>query len=293
MGQQLTAGGAHPWGSGGAHATRLRGWGVVLRLALRRDMGAVQIISACLLPALAVIGVIHSMDHAEVRDHSGVFASGMLSPWLILMPLIVTLLTCGRFSAELAHRFITVQQTRCDARVLLAARYGSAMVIGFSLTFLFSIVSYVTAFHIWPLLGDPGIDPAGYVMAPEQTADFARHHEAFGMFLAFGDLPFGLVSSSWFGFCGAVYAAMGITACLLVRNRYLALALPMLVVFGETFGAEVLGRPVLALYYSAVPFGLAFHSDMQVTLPHLVLAAVVAVVAIIAIRGIPASGRLS
>lgn len=265
----------------------------MLRLALDRAVGPAQIVSASLLPALAVISVFHSMEHSRVVDRYGVFAAGMLSPSLILMPLIVTLLTCVRFSSELAHRFISLQQTRCDARLVLATRYGRAVVIGFSLAFLFSFVSYLTAFHIWPLLGDPGIDPASYMLTPEQAVEHTQQQEAFGTVLRFGDLPFGLVYSSWFGFCGAVYAAMGITACLLVRNRFLALAVPMLVVFGETFVAEILGHPVLALYFSAVPFGLSFFGDAQVVLPHLVLAVAVAVVAVIAVRRVPFSGRLS
>ena len=262
-------------------------------LALRRTMRPAQVASVPLIAALAALTVIHGMQNAQVRDHVGVLAAGMLSPSLILMPLAITLLTCVGFSSDLAHRFISVQRTRCDVPILLCARFGSAIVVGFSLAFLYSFVAYVMSFHVWPLLGDPGIDPAGYLLTPEQAGDRAQHDEAFGSILAFGDLPFGIVYSSWFGFCGAVYAAMGIAACLVVRNRYLALSLPMLTVFGETLLFEILGHPHLALYFSTVPFGLEFHTDAQVVLPHLVLAAVVAVVAVVTVRRLPSSGRLS
>jgi hypothetical protein len=265
----------------------------VLRPALRLAIGPSQIISAALLPALAGILLIQSTGHAVLRDRSDVFASGMLSPSLILMPLVTTLLTCVRFSSELAHRFTSVQRTRSDMRLLLATRYIAATVMGFSFAFLFSFLTYVTAFHIWPLLGDPGIDPASYLMTPEQAVAYTQQHEAFGSYLRFGDLPFGLVHASWFGFCAALYAAIGVTAVVLVRNRFLALALPMLFAFGETFVAELLGHPGFALYFSAIAFGLTYPSDAEVVAPHLILAVVVAVVAVITIRRIPTSGRLS
>ncbi|OQJ49359.1 hypothetical protein B5P19_14770 [Clavibacter sepedonicus] len=231
--------------------------------------------------------------HSISRDHFQAFGSAMLTPWLILLPLAIVVVTCTRFSSDLAHRFIGAQRLRRPVRALILARLGQAGAVGFALAFLMSFVPYLLAFHVLPLIGNPGIDPSMSYMDAAAAAEYSRHQTGFGAVLRLGDIPFGLVFSTWTGFCGAVYAVMGITALLLIRNRLLALAAPMLLVFGQTFAAAVVGMPRLALYYSASAYGLSYDSDLQMMLPTLVLALVVSAIAAVVIRRAPHSGRLS
>jgi hypothetical protein len=259
----------------------------------RGAFGTVQIAGAAGLCAVTVNALFRTASVAENRDHFGAFGSAMLTPWLVLLPLAIVLLTCTPFSSDLAHRFIAVQRLRRDVRRQVAARLGAAAAGGFALAFLLAFVPYLLAFHLWPLIGDPGIDPAGYGFTPEQAAQYSYQQTGFGAVLRIGDLPFGLVFSAWNGLCGAVYAAMGITSLLLIRNRFLALASPMLLVFGQTFLAAVLGQPRLAIYYSATAYGLSYDSDLQMMLPVLVLAVVTALTAAACVYRAPDSGRLS
>jgi hypothetical protein len=259
----------------------------------RRTVGAVQILGASVICSTTVASLCNVVAHSISRDHFQAFGTAMLTPWLILLPLAVVLLTCVRFSSDLSHRFISAQRLRRPVRSLVLARLVRAAAVGFGLAFLMSFVPYVAAFHVLPLIGDPGIDPAGYYMDAGEAAEYSRNQTGFGAVLRLGDVPFGLVFSTWTGFCGALYAVMGITALLLMRNRVLALAMPMLLVFGETFAAAVAGLPRLALYYSASAYGLSYDSDLQLMLPTLVLALVVSVIAAVAVHRAPRSGRLS
>ncbi|PPF51769.1 hypothetical protein C5B94_14020 [Clavibacter michiganensis] len=262
-------------------------------LMSRRTVGAVQIVGAAALCSTTAASLRETVTHGVSRDHFNAFGNAMLTPWLILLPLAIVVTTCTRFSSDLSHRFISAQRLRRPVRSLILTRLVQAAAVGFGLAFLMSFVTYLLAFHALPLIGDPGIDPAGYLMDAAEAAEYSRQETGFGAVLRLGDAPFGLVFSAWTGFCGAVYAVMGITALLFIRNRLVALAAPMLLVFGETFAAAIAGIPRLALYYSESAYGLSYDSDLEMMLPTLVLALVVSVIAAVAIRRAPHSSRLS
>lgn len=260
---------------------------------LRMTVHSKQVFGTMVIVAVPVASALRAAEYGSFRHHLDLFGSAMNSPLLLLLPLALTVLTCRQFGSEVRHRFTSAQGMRTDIGWHVARRFAAAMTIAFTIAFLCSAVPYILAFHLWPLLGDPRIDPAGYLLSPSQAAEDSYGSASYTHLLRSGDIVFGVAYSAWLGFCGAVYAATGMTALLLVRSGLLALAAPLITVIGETLAAALPGHPHLGLFYSAFPFSLTRAPDAVAMLPHLVLAAVVAVVAAITVHRMPLSGRLS
>jgi hypothetical protein len=266
---------------------------VAQQLRTRGHVGLIEIGAAMAVVAAPLLSLLRYASIARFSGHLQLFASGMVSPMLLLLPLAMTVITCRRFSAELHHRFISLRRCRLDMTTHLRSRMRAALRTGFVLGFLCAGVTYATAFHVWPLIGDPEVDPASYSLTAAQETAQSVTAVSFSHFLALGDWVYGLTYSAWLGSCCAVYALVGMTALLYVRNRFLAAATPMLIVLLETLTAALLGQPRYGLYYSALPFALTASSDLVAASPTLVLAAAVMLVAVVTVRRIPYSGRLA
>ena len=135
-----------------------------------------------------VVGV-NAASGGSFRDRSDVFAIMMLAPISLVLPLVVALSTCLRLYAQLTERFVANTRSRMSAREFVLrhmarAAGGSALIF-----FLYVFAAFVVAFYIWPLVGDPAIDPEGYNMNAAQAAAQSLERSSYSFLLEYGDSP--------------------------------------------------------------------------------------------------------
>jgi hypothetical protein len=227
---------------------------------------------------LAVAYGIVQMPGSVFRNNLGIFDQLMISPIMLTLPLIAVLLGCLPLYEAVGHRFASNSRNRIDMREYVALKLIGAIVPSFVTFFAHSFLGFVIAFYVWPLLGNPAIDPGVYGFSAAEAARDGLTNSSYSSLLAAGPLTYGLLYSLWLGVGAATYAGLGVAALVVVPNRLFALALPFLIYFGETVLAALAGSPQAGVMYSLVPFGLQQTPMLEAAAPQLlVLAASVAV----------------
>jgi hypothetical protein len=252
----------------------------------------VPVIAAMVILAPIVVGV-NAASGGSFRDRSDVFAIMMLAPVSLILPLVVALLTCLRLYARLAERFVANTRSRMSARGFVLRHMARAAGISALIFFLYAFAAFVAAFSVWPMVGDPGIDPAGYNMTAAQAAAESLERSSYSFLLGYGELAFGVGYAVWVSLSSATFAVLCCCFLVTLPNRILALGLPFLIYLGSTVGAALIGLPRFGLLYSLFPFGLEASAPLIAAAPMLVLAAVTLGFAALVLHRAPTNGRLA
>jgi hypothetical protein len=246
--------------------------------------------------ALVVLPVYVGMNAASTgsfRDRSDVFAIMMLAPVCLVLPLVVSLLTCLRLYRELGRRFVGNTRSRTDIRVLLLRRFAVASAAAALIFFSYAFVPFLVAFVVWPVLGDPSIDPLGYGMTPAEAVTDSYSRSSYDFLLRGGDYAFGFGYAAWLGLAAAAYAILCCCFLVTLHNGVLALALPFLIYFGATVAAALIGEPNIGPVYSLFPFGLQATSPIVAAAPTLLIMAGTFLFAVVVIAKAPTNPRLT
>ncbi|WP_159078217.1 hypothetical protein [Homoserinimonas hongtaonis] len=186
-----------------------------------------------------------------------VFILYMGSPLVLVIPFLAAWAGNARLHAELGHRHVANLRSRLSVVAFLRARLVSSFLLPCVIFGASVLVVYAIAFLIWPLLGDPFIDPSINLLSSGQdVADYEQSLTAFTQLMAFGSPVFGAVSALWFGFAAGIYGAFAAAALVLLQNRMLAMLLPLGMYMIQTIAAAILVGPYAGLLYSLAPFGL-------------------------------------
>jgi MFS family permease len=230
----------------------------------------------------------------DLRGNFDVFSMFMSSPLLyLLFPLYAVFLSCLRLYRELGHRFASNTRSRVRlesyifAKLLVAG--GTSFVVFFCLTFSL----FVLAFYVWPIIGNPSIEPSGYHLTAATAIADSFSASTYSQLLELGPMAFGVLYSLWVGFCASVWSGLGMAALLIVKNRPVALALPFVIYFAQTVVMQLLGDSRGSFVASTFPFGLDQTTILAGVTPTLILATIVAVVWIGLLRRLPLVDGLS
>ncbi|ALE04757.1 hypothetical protein AL755_03460 (plasmid) [Arthrobacter sp. ERGS1:01] len=208
-----------------------------------------------------------------LRDNYDVFATLMNTPFTMLAPVFVVFLSCSRFAQEIGNRFVSSARSRVRtesyvfAKLLVAS--GTAFLVFFAWTFL----AFAVAFVLWPKLGNPSLDPAGYGLTASGAVLDSFGRTTYSQLLQSGTWTYALAYSAWVGFAAATYAALGMASLLVIKRRAVAMCVPFLVFFVQSAAAQLIGAPNLGLNFSMFPFGLQQQSILMGAAPTIVLAA--------------------
>lgn len=251
-----------------------------------------------ILATLAMVGIpvcwgIDRVQDSVLRDNFDVMTQFLISPSSLLAPLAAVAVGCSATAAELRHRYISNTRSRVHPAATIRAKLAAAALGSGTAFFLYAFVPFLIAYLVWPEIGNPGIDPAAYLMTPEQAQSDSLTRSAYSQLLQAGPVTYGVVYSLWVAFGGAVLGCLGLLALIFVRSLSLAVATPFLVYFGQSVLAAVVGEPQAALAYSLVPFGLTQIPIGRSALPMLILAAATTLLWTLLWRRIPYSPRLS
>lgn len=257
----------------------------------RRDL-VVPIVAVVVVLAPIVVGV-NAASVGSFRDRSDVLAIMMLAPVSLILPLVVALLTCLRLYAQLTERFVANTRSRMSAREFVLRHMARAVGASALIFFLYVFAAFVVAFYVWPLVGDPAIDPEGYNMTAAQAAAQSLKRSSYSFLLEYGELAFGFGYAAWVSLSSAAFAVLCCCFLVTLPNRILALGLPFLIYLGSTVGAALIGLPRFGLLYSLFPFGLEASAPLIAAAPMLVLAAVTLVFAAFVLYRAPTNGQLA
>jgi hypothetical protein len=250
------------------------------------------VLSIAVVAAPLVTGL-NFLAHAGVRDHLDVLSAILVSPTSLILPVVAVLVSCLPLYGELGDRFIANTRGRIAIRERLVGMYARASAVSFLVFFLYAFIPFLIAFVLWPLIGDPGIDPAGYKLTPAQAHADALGRNSYSFLLAGGDLPYGLVYSIWVGLAAVAFASLGFAFLLTVPNRILALSLPFVIYVAGTMGTALAGVPNVGFLYSIFPAGLQAVPPLEAAASMVILGLVAAVLVTITIHRSPTNPRLS
>lgn len=211
-----------------------------------------------------------------LRDELDLFAAMITNPVVLVFPVIITILTARGLASELKSRYLAYTRTRMDVRERLVVKLLAASAVAFGLLFTYCLLAFVAAFYLLPAMELTAFDPVLYGLSAETVVEDSYGRATYTSFLVLGPITYGVLYSAWVGLSAAVFAALGLAALLLVRNRILAFAVPWLVYIGQTIVFALLDLPNLGLLYSIFPFGLTPVSTLAGVAPVVILALLVA-----------------
>lgn len=191
-------------------------------------------------------------------------------------PLIAVVVFVLPFSQQIQQRHIFYTRVRTSIRRRLAIAALVNAIVAFVVFFLFVFLTFCFVFYIQPAMGLSHFDSFTPGSFPEDF-QLARMTEL----LRISPLIYGLSYAAWCGANAAVWASVGFVAILTVRNRFLALAFPMILFIILGFALAILG----GVFAQVSPWTLwVLFSISQVSmLPSLVTLAIFATVAAVSI----------
>jgi hypothetical protein len=232
------------------------------------------VIGAAAIVATPIVWTGVGLAGKDVRDDLDIYGFFMGTPINLIFPLVAVFLTCTSTYLELGNRFVANRRTRSDIRRYLVLQLARTLALSFGTFFLFAFVPFVIAFCLWPAIGNPGVDPAGYHLSAAQARSDSYSRYTFSSLLAYGDPVFGLVYSALVAAAGAVFASFGLALLLVLRNRIVAIMLPFIVYLVESLGAALGGPPAWGLVYGLFPFQIAAAPPWEAISPLAAIAAV-------------------
>ena len=217
--------------------------------------------------------------NALYRDEGDILNSLLTSPLVLVFPLLVALVGSRPLATDVARRALVNERCRQSFAALVSAKIVAAALSSATVFFLVGLVATVIAGVVWPLLGDPAIDPTGYhPLEPlEERFTFAD--------LSGGNvLVFGLMMAFWLGFAAAVYSVLTSASLILVPNRAIALLLPFGAYLGMSVLLSILDRPAVTPMFSVYPSGLQQSSWVIASTPTLLAALLAAALWLFIVR---------
>lgn len=197
-----------------------------------------------------------AVQSSIVRDNFDVYSQLMQGPTHFVFPLVITAIACTGLGSEIAARNVSNRRSRLPAMKIVGSHLARIAAAGATIGFFYAFLPFCFAYLLWPALGNPSIDPGAYGMTPSSAEIDSFNRATFSSFLRNGPVAFGGVYSSWVAFGGLVYAVIGAIALLVMKNRFVALALPFLIYFVGTLVAALSGSPQLGFLYGLFPYGL-------------------------------------
>lgn len=261
----------------------------VLRAEFRASFGLVSILATVAVVALPLLEMLlrHGFltGTSTAPSNAGVFATAVDGFVPLLFPVLLMLVGCFRLFQELGDRFVANTRTRVRVESYVYAKLLVAMSVGFVVFFAATFLAFVTAFVIWPAIGNPGVDATGLLINghPWQAEDEFRQY-TYSQLLAAGPMPFGLFYSAWVGLGAATCVALGMACLLLAKRPVIGLAMPFLLLVAQHAAVILLGQDRLSVINSLFPFGYTQVPVLVGMTPLLVLIVAVAGLWVVLLR---------
>ena len=151
-------------------------------------------------------------EKVALRDNFDVFATLMNTPFTMLAPVFVVFLSCSRFAQEIGNRFVSSARSRVRTESYIFAKLLVASGTAFMVFFAWTFLAFAAAFVLWPKLGNPSLDPAGYGLTASSAVLDSFGRTTYSQLLETGIWTYGLAYSAWVGFAAATYAALGMAS---------------------------------------------------------------------------------
>ncbi len=134
---------------------------------LRQETRPLKWLGLFVLAILPLVQGLFEVQQGVFRDRLDIVSVIQTSPLVLVLPLVVTTFTSGYTYAEVRNRFSILLIIRSSYLDYMLARLSSAALTGFAVGIVLALPALVTAFVVWPLIGDPAIDPAVYNLSRE------------------------------------------------------------------------------------------------------------------------------
>ena len=166
-------------------------------------------------------------------------------------PILVSIAYASLYVDEIKNHYLSYVHTRTSLLGYHQRKLILAAAIGFGFSFLLIFLTFLYSV---------------YIVAPFRLATFLFHRPSVvdpGMFrglLPYGNVWYGAACALWVGFNGALYSLFSLLVLIVVRQRLLALLLPMICYFGT----DILLQLFLDDYYAFSPYFNVFKITIRI-----------------------------
>lgn len=232
----------------------------------------VPVTVAAALIVVPLLWGVCDLQNSEFRSNLDVLNVILSPPTGLLLPLAASTIGCSVTAGEIRHRFIANTRVRTSAHELIRAKLAAIALWCGVPFFLYAFLPTLFAFYVWPALGNPGVDPIGFNMTPAEATADSLTRVSYSQLLAWGPLPYSFMYSLWVALGGIVFAWLTLFCLVFKRSIAFGMALPVVLYFGETVAAELVGYPRAGLAFSLIPFGLTQGPILVAAAPVLIFA---------------------
>lgn len=256
-----------------------------------RPWGVVAVVTVSLVGFQLLTGW-YDLTSTAFAGRYNAFTSLMTQPVALVAPLI-GILGGARFSSEVGQRHVVNVRMRTPLTRYFMGKLAAAAVVTAIVSMPLVLTAYLTAFIVWPALGDPNVDPSGYVNGETGLGYDPTFDTSYSQLLAISPEFYAVAYAIWMAFGLAVLSALGMGLLLVIRNRALALILPFLLYVVQDVVAQLTTGPTETVYHSIFPFGLQQSPILEAATPVLVMAVLVAAFWVVLIRNACRLARLN
>jgi hypothetical protein len=222
-----------------------------------------------------------------------IFQQLVNSPFDVALPLFAVLLGCLPAFNRARYRFAFNTRGRLSVTRFILRNVAGCAVLPFVTFFVWPMLAIVVAYLVWPLIGNPAIEPRDSFMTSAQAITESYKSVSYSQLLAHGTLVYALAYSAWLGLGASVFAVVGFLALVVIPNRIFALSVPLIIFIGQTLAAGLVGGTYDQLMVSLFPFGIVQTSITQAAMPMLALIIATVIATIFVVRNVRRRGWLT
>lgn len=242
------------------------------------------------LMGLLTLSQLPSTGNVAYRDRFDVFTHLTNTPLTLLFALLVAILAGAPTAVRLRDRQLMLRHYRGGLGRSVAGFFASSAAIAGSTGAAFVLWPALVAFVVWPLRGDPGLDPEVYGLTVTTAVADSLQRTSYSQLLVHGEGVFVAAYAGWVAATAVAIAWLAVATMLMSPSLGLAVVAPWVLFLTWSIGAQILGEPLAAVSFSLFPAGLAQSGVVDAAAPGLVLIALGLVGVIVSVarrRAIP------
>jgi len=242
------------------------------------------------LMGLLTLSQLPGTGNVAYRDRFDVFSDLTNTPLTLLFALLIAILAGAPTMVRLRDRQLMLRHYRGGLGRSVAAFFASSAAIAGATGAAFVLWPALVAFVVWPLRGDPGLEPEVYGLTATAAAADSLQRMSYSQLLVHGEGVFAAAYAGWVAATAVALAWLAVATMLLAPSLGLAVVAPWVLYLTWSIGAQVVGEPLAALTFSLFPSGLAQAGVADAAAPGLVLIAlglVAVTVSVMRRRAIP------
>ncbi|WP_435622337.1 ABC transporter permease [Anoxybacillus eryuanensis] len=193
----------------------------------------------------------------------------------LFFPILMVLLYTVHFFDERRNYFLLYARARVPLPYYLFSKIIVNATVSFVISFLMMFIPFIFCMYIVPKFE---------LVRLYEDLNNPIPYTTFEQLLSLGNLPYGVIYSTWVGLNGMLYATFGLVLVMLMDRMIVALFIPFIYYLLGTFFTQIIGMDKFSPDVSIFPFRI-FQQPIWTALVPFFLLAVVVTVLMVRLKG--------